>query len=75
MDTVPRTVSTSPDTYAVNILITLEEVIDKLPDLPEASEYDEISMFTQCVPTDLAKEDAWKYLDPMLNQFLGFGQS
>jgi hypothetical protein len=32
-------------------------------------------MFAQRVPTDLAKEDAWEYLDPMLNQFLGFNQT
>ena len=55
--------------------MTLERAIDKLPDLPEATESDEISMFAQRVPTDLAKEDAWEYLDPiipMLNRFLGF---
>lgn len=75
MDTILRTASTSPNTYTVNILITLEKVIDKLPDLPEASEYDEILMFAQRVPTNLAKEDAWEYLDPMLNWLLGFSQT
>jgi hypothetical protein len=75
MDTVSRTVSMSPDTHAVNILATLEKAIDRLPDLPEANESDEILMFTQHVPTDLAKDDAWEYLDPMLNRFLGFDQS
>jgi hypothetical protein len=45
MDTVSRTASTLPDTHAVNILVTLEKAIDKLPDLPEASESDEILMF------------------------------
>lgn len=74
-DTVSQTASTLPDTHAVNILATLEQAIDKLPDLLEANESDEISMFAQHVPTDLAKEDAWEYLDPMLNQFLGFGQT
>jgi len=75
MDTVPRTASTSPDAHAVNILAMLEKAINKLPDLPEASELDEISMFAQRIPTDLAKDDAWEYLDPMLNRFLGFNQS
>jgi hypothetical protein len=46
MNTVSRTPSTLPDTHAVNVLMTLEKAIDKLPDLPEASESDEISMFT-----------------------------
>ena len=75
MDTVSWTAFTLPDTQVVNILMTLERAIDKLPDLPEATESDEISMFAQRVPTDLAKEDAWEYLDPiipMLNRFLGF---
>jgi hypothetical protein len=75
MDTGSQTASTLPDTHAVNILMTLERAIDKLPDLPEATELDEISMFSQHIPTDLAKDDAWEYLDPMLNQFLGFGQT
>ncbi len=55
--------------------MTLEKAIKKLPDLPEASESDEILMFSQHIPTDLAEEDAWEYLDPMLNRFLGFGQT
>jgi len=75
IDPVPRTASISPDAHAINILVTLEKAIDKLPDLPEASESDEISMFAQHIPTDLAKDDAWEYLDPMLNRFLGFNQS
>lgn len=75
MNTVSRTASTLPDTHVVNILVTLEKAIDKLPDLPEASESDEISVFAQSVPTDLAEDDAWEYLDPMLNRFLGFNQT
>jgi hypothetical protein len=76
--TISRTISmlpNLPDTHAVNILMTLEKAIDKLLDLPEATESDKISMFAQHVLTDLAKEDAWEYLDPMLNRFLGFGQT
>jgi hypothetical protein len=75
MDTALRTASTRPDNHAVNILTTLEKAITKLPDLPEASESDEISMFAQRVPTNLAEEDAWEYFDPMLNRFLGFNQT
>lgn len=61
--------------HVVNVLVTLEKVIDKILDLPKASKSDEISMFAQHVPINLAKEDAWEYLDPMLNRFLGFGQT
>jgi len=46
-----------------------------LPDLPDASESDEIAIFSENVPTDLAKDDAWEYLDPMLNRFLGFNRT
>lgn len=53
----------------------LENAIGNLPALPDASESDEISVFSGNVPTDLAKEDAWEYLDPMLNRFLGFNRT
>ena len=73
----PRAIDTASrtDTHAVNILMALEKAIDKLPDLPDAGESDEIAMFAQHVPTDLAEDDAWEYLDPMLNRFLGFNQT
>ena len=71
----PITGSPAPDTHAVNVLTTLENVIRNLPALPDASECDEISEFSGNVPTDLAKEDAWEYLDPMLNCFLGFNKT
>jgi hypothetical protein len=58
-----------------NLLTTLEKAIRDLPVLPDASETDEISVFAQHIPTDLAKDDAWEFLDPMLNRFLGFGRS
>jgi len=32
-------------------------------------------MFSGNVPTDLIKDNAWKYLDPMLNHFLGFNRT
>ncbi len=43
--------------------------------IPEASEADEIAVFSQCIPTKLDKENAWEYLDPLLNHFLGFNRS
>ena len=71
----PITASPAPCLHAVNILTTLERVIEDLPVLPDASESDEIAMFSGNVPADLAKDDAWEYLDPMLNRFLGFNRS
>jgi hypothetical protein len=65
----------APDTLAVNLLVVLENAIHDLPALPEASESDEIAMFAQSVPTNLADNDAWEYLDPMLNRFLGFNRT
>ena len=67
--------SSAPDIQAVNILATLEKAIGHLPALPEATESDEIAVFLESVPTDLAKEDAWEYLDPILNRFLGFNRT
>jgi len=64
----------APNTHAVNILVTLEKAIEDLPVLPDVSKYDEIATFSENVPTNLAKEDAWEYLDPMLNRFLGFNR-
>jgi hypothetical protein len=71
----PRTALSAPNTHAVDILVTLENAIDNLPALPDAHESDEIAMFTESVPTNLVKEDAWEYLDPMLNRFLGFNRT
>ena len=67
--------SPAPDTHAVNVLATLEKAIENLPVLPDAGETDEITMFSENIPTNLAKEDAWEYLDPMLNRFLGFNRT
>jgi hypothetical protein len=64
-----------PDMLAVNLLAVLENAIQDLPTLPEASESNEITMFAQSIPTDLADDNAWEYLDPMLNQFLGFNRT
>jgi len=63
-----------PNTRAISILAMLENATRALPALPEASETDEIAIFSQGVPTELDKEDAWEYLDPLLNHFLGFNR-
>jgi hypothetical protein len=72
---ISQTVSLVPDTHAINLIKTLEKAVSNLPALPEASEDDEIAVFAQSVPTDLAKDEAWEYLDPMLNRFLGFNRT
>jgi len=54
--------------------VTLEKAINNLPALLDAYESDEIAMFSESIPMDLVKEDAWEYLDPMLNRFLGFNR-
>jgi hypothetical protein len=69
------TVLPTSNTHAIRILATLEKVVRSLPVLPNASESDEIAVFSENIPTDLAKEDAWEYLDLMLNYFLGFNRS
>ena len=71
----PTTGSQVPNTHAVNVLATLEKAIENLPVLPDASESDEIAVFSGNVPTDLTKDNAWEYLDPMLNRFLGFNRT
>jgi len=70
----PRQVPPAPNTHSVNILAALEKAVESLPVLPDASESDEIAVFSENVPTDLAKEDTWEYLDPILNRFLGFNR-
>ena len=75
MDINSRTASLIPDTPAINLLATLEKAVNNLPALPEASEVDEIAIFSQNVPADLDKEDAWEFLDPILNRFLGFDRT
>ena len=64
-----------PNTHTVNILAALERAVRNLQVLPDTTESDEIAVFSGSVPTDLAKEDAWEYLDPMLNHFLGFNRT
>lgn len=71
----PRTAPPAPNTHAVNILATLEKAVVNLPVLPDASESDEIAVFSENIPTDLAQEDAWEYIDPILNRFLGFNRT
>ena len=62
------------NTCAVSVLMMLEKATRALPALPEASESDEIATFSQCIPTELDKQDTWEYLDPLLNHFLGFNR-
>jgi hypothetical protein len=71
----PETAPPASNTRAVNILAALEKAIGNLPALPEARESDEIAVFSENIPTDLVKEDAWEYLDPILNRFLGFNRT
>lgn len=75
MEVTPRQVPLASNTHAVNVLAALEKAIERLPVLPDASESDEIAVFSENVPMDLAKEEAWEYLDPMLNRFLGFNRT
>ncbi len=64
-----------PNTRTVSVLSTLEKATRALPVLPEANESNEIAVFSQPIPTELAKEDTWEYLDPLLNHFLRFNRS
>ncbi len=77
MGITPRTAppESAPNTHTIRILATLEKAVESLPALPDASDSDEIALFSGNVPTDLAKEEAWEYLDPMLNRFLGFNRT
>jgi hypothetical protein len=70
----PITEAPACNMHAINVLTKLEKAIETLPVLPNACRSDEIAVFSKNIPTDLAKEDAWKYLDPMLNCFLGFNR-
>ena len=69
----PRT-SLALNMRAVNLLVTLENAVTNLPVLPDASECDKIAVFSGSIPTGLAKEEAWEYLDLMPNRFLGFNR-
>jgi len=63
-----------PNMHAINLLTMLEKVVENIPVLSDASESDKIAVFSESVPTDLVKEDAWEYLDLILNHFLGFSK-
>ena len=62
------------DLLAKNLLTKLEKSISNLPKtLPDTSDSDEIAVFTQSIPTNMDRDDAWEFLlDPLLNCFLGF---
>ena len=64
------------DRLANELLTKLEKSISDLPKtLPAVTEADEIAIFTQNVPSDMDRDDAWELLlDPLLNWFLGFGR-
>jgi hypothetical protein len=47
-----------PNTHTISILATLERAIRALPALPEATETDEIAVFSQHVPMELDKDNA-----------------
>jgi len=74
-EVTPRTALPAPNIHTVNVLAMLEKAVGNLPELPDACESDEIAVFAESIPTDLAREDAWEHLDPMLNRFLGFGKT
>ena len=74
MGIIARPTPLAPNRHAVNVLAALEKAMRNLPALPDASDSDEIAAFSGNVPTDLVKEEAWEYLDPMLNRFLGFNR-
>jgi len=75
--TTPITAPSAPNKHTINILAALEKEVECLPlaVLPDASESDEIALFSESVPTNLAKDKAWEYLDLMLNCFLGFNRT
>jgi len=64
-----------PNTRAISVLAMLEKAIRALPALSEASESNKIAMFSQGISTELDNKDAWEYLDPLLNHFLGFNRT
>ena len=72
----PITAPLAPNKHTINILIALEKAVEHLPVavLPDASESDEITLFSANIPIDLVKEEAWEYLNLMLNCFLGFNR-
>jgi len=75
MGIIARPTPPAPNRHAVNVLAALEKAMRNLPALPDASDSDEITAFSGNVPTDLVKEEAWEYLDLMLNCFLGFNRT
>jgi hypothetical protein len=72
---VSKIASPVPDIYALNLLAVLEKAVKSLPAIPEANDSDELAVFAQSIPTNLDKENAWEFLDPLLNRFLGFDRS
>ena len=48
----PMTAPLPPNTPAVNILVTLEKAVEGLPVLPDASDTNEIAVFSANIPTN-----------------------
>jgi len=71
----PGAAPSAPDMQAVDIIAILEKAVGNLPALPDVRESDEIVVFLESIPNDLAKDDAWEYLNPILNCFLGFNRT
>jgi hypothetical protein len=67
--------SSAPDTHMLNLPVMLEKAINSLPHISEASDSNQLVVFAQGIPTELDKEDAWKFLNPLLNHFLGSDRS
>jgi len=73
--TNPLNTSAIPDMLASDLLAKLKKLISNLlKTLPDVTKIDEIAVFTENIPTNIDRDDAWKFfLDPLLNHFLGFG--
>jgi hypothetical protein len=61
------------DDHALKLIQTLNEAIKNLPlFMPEANNDNRLAAFAQ-EPPSVAADDAWEVLDPILNNFLGYG--
>ena len=66
-----------PSSLAEELLSRLKQSIDSMSSsIPEATEDDVLAPFAiACPPEDLAPENAWEELDPILNRLVGYGMS
>ena len=64
-----------PDAYALQLLARLDRAAHKLPThIPEAEPHDDIACALSVGDPDDPSE-AWEYLDPVLNNLLGYSSS